>query len=456
MKPLLVPLLAAMIRPALAQTQLDTYVQQAFTNNQNIRQQQVVLQRNLAALDEARRLYLPAINLNGTYTLAGGGRTIDLPLGDLFNPAYATLNKLTGSDAFPQLQNQRILLNPNNFYDIHARTTYPLVNAEIRYNEQIKRQQADLQRIEIELFKRELAKDVKVAYYRYLQATEAIRIYETALTLVQESQRVNQALFNNQKVNRTSVVRSDNEVTRIRSQVKVAEQTQHSAQAYLNFLLNRPAYTAIDLDSLTNPASAGRAVPAPPILADTSVATSVSGREELAKLRQARAINTSLVGLAATYRKPKINLFADVGAQAFDFRVNRHAPYYLAGLTFDLPLFSAGRNALKVKQAELDGEALDINAQYVTEQLRLQITTATNALRATLSQYEAAQSQVVASQQNYRDLQRLYREGQVLYIELLDAQNQVIDYQLQVNISRFDAWAKQAELERATAAINLN
>lgn len=430
---------------ATAQPHLDAYMQMAWAGNESIRQQKIILQRNLLALTEAKRLYMPAVNLTGTYTLAGGGRTIDLPLGNLLNPAYTTLNKLTGSDAFPQLQNQRVLLNPNNFYDLHARTTYPLVNAEIRYNEQIKRQQADLQRVEIDLFKRELAKDVKVAYYRYLQATEAIRIYENALTLVQESQRVNTALFNNQKVNRTSVVRSTNEVTRIRSQLAVAGQTQHSAQAYLNFLLNRPADSAIALDLLTN-------VPNSPTLADTTVA----GREELTKLRQARAINTSLVGLAATYRKPKINLFADLGAQAFDFRVNRHSPYYLAGLTFDLPLFSAGRNALKVKQAELDGEALDANTRYVTDQLRLQITTATNALRSTLAQHEAAQSQVVASQQNYRDLQRLYREGQILFIELLDGQNQVIADQLQVAISRFDAWARQAELERATAALSIN
>jgi outer membrane protein TolC len=442
---ILPPLLALLAPNGMAQTHLDAYVQLAFASNHSIRQQQVLLQRDLTALQEAKRLYVPAVNLTGTYTLAGGGRTIDFPLGDLLNPAYSTLNRLTGSDAFPPLRNQRIQLNPNNFYDIHARTTYPLVNAEIRYNEQIKRQQADLQSIEIDLFKRELAKEVKVAYYRYLQTTEAIRIYENALTLVQESQRVNRALFNNQKVNRTSVVRSANEVTRIGAQVAVAQQTQHSAQAYLNFLLNRPAYTAIDPDVLTN-------VPTPPTLADTTV----SGREELAKLRQAQAINTSLVALAATYRKPKINLFADLGAQAFDFSLNRYSPYYLAGLTFDLPLFSAGRNALKVTQAKLDGEALDANTRYVTEQLRLQITTATNSLLAALTQYGAAQSQVVASQQNYRDLQQLYREGQVLYVELLDAQNQVIADQLQVNISRFDAWVKQAELERATASITLN
>ncbi|MEZ0484388.1 TolC family protein [Fibrella aquatica] len=438
-------LLVLLALNGMAQPHLDAYVQLAFTSNESIRQQQVLLQRNLAALDEAKRLYRPTMNLTGTYTLAGGGRTIDFPLGDLLNPAYSTLNRLTGSEAFPQLQNRRILLNPNNFYDIHTRTTYPLVNAEIRYNEQIKRQQVDLQRIDINLFKRELAKEVKVAYYRYLQATEAIRIYENALTLVQENQRVNTALFNNQKVNRTSVVRSNNEVTRIGAQVAVARQTQHSAQAFLNFLLNRPAYTAIESDAITN-------VPTPPTSADTTL----SGREELAKLRQARAINTSLVGLAATYRKPKVNLFVDLGAQAFDFRVNRQSAYYLAGLSFDLSLFSAGRNALKVTQANLDGEALDANTRYVTGQLRLQITTATNALFSALTQHEAAQSQVGASQRNYRDLQLLYREGQLLYIELLDAQNQLIADQLQVNISRFDAWTKHAELERATAAINLN
>jgi hypothetical protein len=46
------------------------------------------------------------------YFMAGGGRTVDFPVGDLLNPVYTTLNQLTGGNNFPQVTNQSILLNP--------------------------------------------------------------------------------------------------------------------------------------------------------------------------------------------------------------------------------------------------------------------------------------------------------------------------------------------------------
>jgi len=434
------PLLKAHGQPIV-----DTYIRTAFANNQSVQQQRFLLQRSLYALEEARRLFRPSVNFSTTYTRAAGGRTIDFPLGDLFNPVYKTLNDLARSQAFAPLENQRILLNPDNFYDVKFRTTYPLLNVEIQCSQRISQQRVDLQRIEIDLFKRELAKDVKVGYYRYLQATEGIRIYENALTLVTENQRVNTVLFANQKVNRTTLVRSTNEVTKVQAQVEVAHQAQLSAQAYVNFLLNRPAYSVLEV-LLPDEA------PGETALADTAV----SGREELAKLAQARAINDNLIKLSATFRKPKVNLFLDVGSQGFNFAANRNTPYYFGGISLDWSVFAGGRNLLRVKQAEQDGLAIGASEAYVSDQLRLQITTARHELRSVLAQYRAARSQVAASGRNYRDTERLYREGQVLYMEMLDAQNQFITDQLQVNITRFDAWSKQAELERATATLSLS
>jgi outer membrane protein TolC len=53
-------------------------------------------------------------------------------------------------------------------------------------------------------------------------------------------------------------------------------------------------------------------------------------------------------------------------------------------------------------------------------------------------------------------LLRLYKEGQVLFIELLDAQNQLIQSQLQVSISLYDTYIRAAEIERANASFNIN
>ena len=78
-----------------------------------LQQQQFALEKSMYALKEAQSLFLPKVSLQADYFLAGGGRTVDFPAGDILNPVYATLNQLTEGNNFPTVENQRILLNPN-------------------------------------------------------------------------------------------------------------------------------------------------------------------------------------------------------------------------------------------------------------------------------------------------------------------------------------------------------
>jgi len=444
MKRLLIILLLFPVIETYSQTSLDAYIKTALSNNETIKQQQILLTKSLYALKEAKSLFLPSVVFNGTYTLAGGGRTVDIPVGDLMNPVYKTLNQLTGTNNFPQIQNQNVLLNPNNFYDARIRTTYPIINAEIEYNRKIKTQQYNLQQIEINLYKRELVKEVKNAYYKYLQACEAVTIYKAALVLVNENLRVNTSLFNNQKVNRTAVVRSDNEVSKYNALLESAIQTQNNAKAYFNFLLNTDLNTAIITDSIT-------AVPFDIFLTDTTVAK----REELEKLKEAVAINQNITALAKSYKRPKLNSFVDLGSQAFDFKVNDKSVYYFAGLSLEWNIFSGNKNRYKIRQAETDEQVLQSQSNYVEQQLKLQLTISANSFKAAIADYNAAKSQVASSQKYYNDMFRLYKEGQAIFIELLDAENQLVNAKLQLNISLFDTWIKAADIERSNAGYSL-
>lgn len=428
-----------------SQTKLDDYIKTALSNNESIKQQHFLLNKSLYALKEAKGLFIPSVAFNGTYTLAKGGRTVDIPVGDMMNPVYSTLNQLTGTNNFPQIENQSVQLNPNNFYDAKIRTTYPIINAEILYNKKIKSQQVGLQQIEIDLYKRELVKEVKNAYYKYLQATEAVEIYKSALLLVNENLRVNTSLFNNQKVNRTAVVRSDNEVSKYKAQLESAVQTQNNAKAYFNFLLNTDLNTLIETDSITT-------IPLDLSLTDTSVVK----REELAKLNQAIAITQYVTALTNSFQVPKLNAFVDLGSQAFDFKVNNKSIYYFGGLSLEWNIFSGNRNKAKVKQAKVDKQVLQSQSNYVEQQLTLQLTISQNGYKAALAEYKAANNQVESSQKYYNDIARLYKEGQAIFIEVLDAQNQLIMAKLHQNISLYDTWIKATEIERANAGYNLN
>lgn len=427
-----------------SQSKLDDYIKQGLESNQSINQQNFILEKNVYALSEAKSMFFPNIAFSTTYTKANGGRSIDIPIGDLMNSAYATLNQLTGSNSFPQLQNQSVQLNPDNFYDAKFRVTQPILNAELNYNKKIKSKQLDLQKTEILLYKRELVKEIKTAYYNYLKAVNAVEIYRSYLKLVNEGERVNKKLFDNGKINRTALIRSQNEVSKIEASIVSAVKTQESAQYYFNFLLNRPLSDSISIDEIMD-------LPSGSLLK----VEDVNNREELSKLKIAKAINEDLTGLAKSHLIPKIGASLDLGSQAFDFEVNKQSRYYLFGISLEWNLFTFGRDKYRIKQTISDQHAISSKTDYVQQQLLTELKVRQANMQSAIAQYEAARSQLRTSQTYFNDISKLYKEGMAIYIELLDAQNQLIDSQLQANIALFDTWVSYSAIERANASFNI-
>ncbi len=441
MTALSLPMLAVLAFPSRGQDRLQNYITEGLASNQSIKQQGFLLERNVLALAEAKTMFMPSVSFSTTYTKASGGRTIDFPTGDLLNGVYSTLNQITGTGAFPNLQNQSIQLFPDNFYDAKFRTTMPILNAELEYNKRIKAQQIDLQRAEVLVYKRELVKEIKTAYYQYGKAINAVKIYESSLGLVREGQRINQVLFGNEKVNRTGVIRSTNEVAKINASLIAARQTKEAARNYFNFLLNRPLTDSIEIDSMSG---------LPDM--DLLLAGDVASREELFKLKISQDINTNLTGLAKSYIIPKVGTFIDLGSQAFNWDFNKKSRYYFWGLSLDWDLFSFGKNNYRIKKAEAEQKSILAQTDYVSHQLLTELKVRQNQMKSAVAQYQSAQSQLKTAQTYYDDQLKLYREGVAIYIELLDAQNQLINARLDANIALFDTWIIQASIERANAS----
>ncbi|WP_281225623.1 TolC family protein [Flavobacterium aquiphilum] len=425
-----------------SQSKLDGYIETGLKNNEVIKQHYFDINKSVYALKEARSLFYPTVSLNGSYTRAEGGRTIDIPVGDMLNPVYNTLNQMTNSKAFPTLENQSVLINPDNFYDAKIHTTMPLLNFEIIYNERIKSQQASLQQIELEIYKRELVKEIKIAYYKYLQSIEGIKIYQDALALVKENQRVNQSLFKNDKINRTAVLRSDNEVIRIQANLETAKQVSNNAKSYFNFLLNEKLDSDIETDDNE-------------VLPIDAVTENTQNREELLKLTQVKELNETVGKLTQSYWFPTVSGFADFGFQDFDFDVNKDSRYYFAGLGLQWNIFSGNKNKYKLKQVEEDTKKISSQTDNVRQQLLLQFQVSQNNLKSALEQFYANKNQKESAKKYNDDITKLYKEGQAIYIELLDAQNQWVNAQLNTNIALYNSWIAFAELERANATFTL-
>lgn len=426
-----------------AQSRLDGYITEAVQRNQAVSRQSFQLARSLYALQEAKAFFMPQASLLANYTKAGGGRTIDLPLGDLMNPVYNTLNELTASQKFPQLSNESILLNPDNFYDAKLRTSLPLINTEIMYAKKIRQEDITRQQAILNVYKRQLVKDVKTAYYRYFQAVRAVEVYNNALKLVQENIRVNQSMLRNGIRNSTSLTRAQTELQRVEASITQARNQQQNARSYFNFLLNRPLADSIELDS------AILAIPA--ALPDAGI----QQREELKQLQTTHTIALLAEKKEQSLFTPKVSTFLDLGSQGFNWDFDNKTRYYLWGVNLQWDIFTGGQRKQRIKQARADASIAQTAYNETLQGLELELNRAQNNYNSACASFRIAQTQLQLSEKYFADQQKVYREGQLLYIELLDAQDQLTQARLQVLQAWAEVQASAADVERAQASYPL-
>ena len=435
--------------PAFSQAVLDDYIKQGLENNLLLKEKKGDLDKSLVALKEAKSLFLPTTWFETQYTLASGGRTIDIPVGDLMNPVYQTLNQLTSSNMFPKISNVSEQLTPNNFYDARIKTTLPLINPDIHINRDIKEQQITLQQNEIDTYRRELVKEIKTAYYNYLMATKAIGIYQNALEVVKENVRVNRSLLNEGKGLYAYVSRAESEVSAVEAQLQTAKNEQQNARAYFNFLLNKPLQENVAVTDYEMTAS---------LLNDLSSTDSntVIKREELKSLQLAGDITNNVLKMNKSFRTPRLNTFLDLGSQGYQFKVNDKSLFYLAGLQLQIPIFSGKRNLYKIEQTQIDLKNLAAKTSNTQKQLELAAFVSRNNAMNAYNNYLSAIKQQEAAQSYFKLIDRGYKEGINNFIEMLDARSQLTNSQLQVNITTYKFLSELADYERQTASYTFN
>ncbi|MFN5937160.1 MAG: TolC family protein, partial [Sphingobacteriales bacterium] len=427
------------------QSILEQYIQTAIKENLVLKQKNISLERSLLALKEAKSLYQPSTWLDGQYFLSQGGRQINIPVGDLVNPVYATLNQLTSSNRFPQIENVSEQLNPNNFYDLRIKTALPLINKELDYNKKVKEKQITLLQQEADVYTRELVKEVKSGYYSILMAKKAVVIYTSALSLVKENLRVNRSLLSNGKSLPAYVSRAESELFQVEAQLTNAVEQVKKAEAWFNALLNRPINAAIDIEEIKLTS-----------FIKPSDSLNSSAREELFQLNTVRSIQTELLKLNQAYRTPKLTAFVDLAAQDFNFTIRSQSFFYLGGIQFSMPIYSANRNKLKMRQTELDLKQTEVNALDIKNKLDVVVFQAKSQVNTSYERYLSSLKQEEAANQYFRLIERGYKEGINSFIEWLDARNQLTQAQLQKEIVLYTYLNALAELERQTASFPIN
>lgn len=426
----------------VAAQSLEDYVKEGLKSNLILQQKSVSLTQAQQSLQIAKSYFLPSVILLADYTSGEGGRSIAIPVGDLLNPVYTSLNEMTNSDAFPQIENVEQNFFPKNFYDARVRTSVPLVNTDLYINRTIQGEQVMLKQYEVDIYKRQLVLDIKTAYYNLLSAQEAVKIYESALSLVERNVEVNESLLRHGKSLPANLLRSKSELERVKAELNGAHNQVSNARNYFNFLLNR------DLEQEVNTSSSpGRAA-----FAIDTIAGAVSRREEIQAVQTLKQINESTLKMNRLSRFPKVNAFLDLGTQAYDFKYNDDSRYYLVGVQLSIPIFQGFRNDITIRQNKLEIEKTQTQLLNTRRQLELATSIATNKLQTTIQNYQAADQQLKSAEGYFKLIDKGYKEGVNSLIEFLDARNQLTSSQLQLNLRQLEVLTAEAQVERETAS----
>jgi outer membrane protein len=375
--------------------------------------------------------------------LAAGGREINFPIGDLLNPVYGTLNQQLvaagQSPQFPVLENQKVRFLPNNFYDARVRTIYPIFNPDIALNKENKALMLNYIKPDKEMIAKDLERDIKISYYKYLQTVEGLKIINNAISLLNEVKRINESMVRNDIAIPSILLRVKNDISKIEAQKIELLNNQKNAKLYFNTLINSDLEANINIDTTL---FSGKNI--------TTFQTQkidVSDRAEIAKVNEGLKLLALKSKFEQAFTKPRIGSFMDLGSQGYVYK-NGPKLYGLAGVTLEYPIYDAGKNKKRIEQAQLDEKALLEQKEFITKQLTLQESVAQNNLSAAQEILATTDAQVDMTKRYYRDVQKRFKEGQAIYLEVSDAHTQLLNAALQQSVSVMNIWIRGAELER--------
>jgi outer membrane protein TolC len=435
------------------------YIDQGMHSNLALQNQSLELQRSHAALEAARARFLPEVTMNARYTRAEGGRQFTIPVSQLLNPAYQTLNELLVAQGqaprFPAVSDVSFPLQLPREQDTRLSLRQPLYAPAIAAGARAAAAQNDASGYSLAAYRNELRRDIAIAYLNWLKARTASDIVESGLTLLTENLRVNDALYREGKLTVDQVERARAELYAVQQQQREADNSALQGQRYVNFLLNRGLDTALVPAVLEDgPVVNAGSSPDGSLLGVSARAQEQPGadRPELQQLAASIAASNAQLDAARAARQPALSLGVDAGTEGEDYRFGRGYNFVTGSLLFSWTVFDGGARTAAIDQARSASRQLANLRAQTQSRIELEVLQARDNLKLAVDSYDTALARAVASRETFRIVSRKRDEGIASQVEFLDARNTLSNAELNLNLTRFDGLIRRAEYEYATAA----
>jgi outer membrane protein TolC len=441
---------------------LQQVLDDALAANLELRAGDAGVRQRVAALDQARARYLPAIDLAARYSVADGGRTIEFPVGDLLNPVYATLDELLVAGGqpprFPRIENQSVTFLRGNEQETKVVLEQPLYEPRLGPAVAAGRAELDRATAGLDALRARVVRDVQQAYYLWLATRQAVGVLDATLELTRSNLAANESLYRNGKITRDLVLRAEADLLEVEQQRIAAASRVRIAQGYVNLL--RDAQLAAPLpDSGIDAAAVERARERLlRRLAGRSLDTATLQRMATDRRAELRGLDAALAGsearqdLARAAFRPRLLLGAETGIQGDDYGFSEEERYALASVILRWNLFRGGADRAALAEARAFTEELRAGRDLAAQRVRLEVQQAVEDLEVADASLETAAKRAEAADGALRIASRKRDLGQINQTEFIDARRTLTDARLNLNRVRAEYLGRIAELEYAVGA----
>jgi outer membrane protein TolC len=435
--PLLAVVLAATAPLVAQQDPLGALVREGLENNLGLTETRLETTQRELDVTRARALFLPTAGVDARYSALSGV----LDIGQFINPAYQTLNQLTGTNAFPT----DLRITQPFKQDMRVRVTQPLFDASILANYSLARSLREVQRGRLGGSARELAAGIQLGYLQYASARQVVALYRSTLDVLQENLRVSERLVAAGSITPDAVSRARADLSETTQRLAEAEQQRDAAVRALNQLLNRPLDRPVEVipdSALAFPLT---------LTLDEALARASDAREELQEadfgIRAARAQTR----LAEASFLPSVALAVDYGFQGNRLRFSGDNDFTVASLVVQWNLFNGGRDAARRRQGRLETERAQVARADLETRIALQVRQAYEAAVVARDAIPTAGTRLEAAGRTFELVRRRYDEGLAPHLEFTQARADLTNAGLNEILTRYAYAARYVELERAAA-----
>lgn len=410
---------------------LATALKIAHDNNPTIKIAELEIQRVDYSKKEALGNLLPSLSASGQYTN-------NIMKSVMFMPE--SFSQMMGGQKYMEI-------GYKNSYTGTVSAALPLVNFSLW--EQIKSKQCEIDLIleQARASKIDMTKQVKDAYFAVLLAKNSLKVLERSINNAKETLKTTEAGFEQGVVSEYDLIRAKVQVNNLNPSYIAAKNGLELAILQLKMILSLPQEQEIVfLENLED--FSDRIVS----LTDAESERAVNNNSELRQLDLNIMSLQHNLKMVNSQHLPSLSAFGQYAyqTQAEDFRFSEYnwVGSAAVGLQLSIPIFNGRTVVNKAKQLKISLQELQLQKQYASDGIDLQIQAAINNMKAAQEQLSVNKDAISQAERGYEIAKVRYQTGSGTILELNDSELSMTQANLNYQQSLYDFLTAQTNLEK--------